>query len=149
MKAGGSKQVRCAIYTRVSTDQGLEQDFNSLDAQGEAWLSVGRCEDTAELGTSTEKSEVVRAGAKELDALGAHEHTQRRAVGHAARTAFAFIERRIAEDLLAGEVHLVVQVRATGPSTSPAVQAVSTVRSRPAAIYLGLGRLAQPQLEVA
>jgi site-specific DNA recombinase len=26
----------CAIYTRVSTDQGLEQDFNSLDAQREA-----------------------------------------------------------------------------------------------------------------
>ena len=36
MKAGGAKQVRCAIYTRVSTDQGLEQDFNSLDAQREA-----------------------------------------------------------------------------------------------------------------
>ena len=32
----GAKQVRCAIYTRVSTDQGLEQDFNSLDAQYEA-----------------------------------------------------------------------------------------------------------------
>ena len=30
------KSVRCAIYTRVSTDQGLEQDFNSLDAQFEA-----------------------------------------------------------------------------------------------------------------
>ena len=29
-------QVRCAIYTRVSSDQGLEQDFNSLDAQREA-----------------------------------------------------------------------------------------------------------------
>ncbi len=29
-------RVRCAIYTRVSTDQGLEQDFNSLDAQYEA-----------------------------------------------------------------------------------------------------------------
>ena len=28
--------MRCAIYTRVSTDQGLEQDFNSLDAQREA-----------------------------------------------------------------------------------------------------------------
>jgi DNA invertase Pin-like site-specific DNA recombinase len=27
---------RCAIYTRVSTGQGLEQDFNSLDAQREA-----------------------------------------------------------------------------------------------------------------
>ena len=36
MKAGGSKQVCCAIYTRVSTDQGLEQDFNSLDAQYDA-----------------------------------------------------------------------------------------------------------------
>src|SRR5262249_50969857 len=31
-----AKPVRCAIYTRVSTDQGLEQDFNSLDAQSDA-----------------------------------------------------------------------------------------------------------------
>ena len=30
------RSLRCAIYTRVSTDQGLEQDFNSLDAQREA-----------------------------------------------------------------------------------------------------------------
>ena len=36
MKTGTAKQVRCAIYTRVSTDQGLEQDFNSLDAQYDA-----------------------------------------------------------------------------------------------------------------
>src|ERR1700740_3520955 len=36
MKAGSTKVVRCAIYTRVSTDQGPEQDFNSLDAQYEA-----------------------------------------------------------------------------------------------------------------
>ncbi len=36
MKARSTKPVRCAIYTRVSTDQGLEQDFNSLDAQREA-----------------------------------------------------------------------------------------------------------------
>ena len=34
MKIG--KPIRCAIYTRVSTDQGLEQDFNSLDAQRDA-----------------------------------------------------------------------------------------------------------------
>lgn len=27
--------IRCAIYTRKSTDEGLEQDFNSLDAQRE------------------------------------------------------------------------------------------------------------------
>src|SRR6202167_3212393 len=30
------RSLRCAIYTRVSTDQGLEQDFNSLDAQYDA-----------------------------------------------------------------------------------------------------------------
>ena len=27
---------RCAIYTRKSSDEGLEQGFNSLDAQREA-----------------------------------------------------------------------------------------------------------------
>jgi len=31
-----SPGVRCAIYTRKSTEDGLEQDFNSLDAQHEA-----------------------------------------------------------------------------------------------------------------
>jgi DNA invertase Pin-like site-specific DNA recombinase len=36
MKRGSAKHVHCAIYTRVSTDQGLEQDFNSLDAQYDA-----------------------------------------------------------------------------------------------------------------
>src|SRR6202046_3861204 len=30
------KAVRCAIYTRVSTDHGLDQEFNSLDAQHDA-----------------------------------------------------------------------------------------------------------------
>ena len=29
-------RVRCAIYTRKSSDEGLDQDFNSLDAQHEA-----------------------------------------------------------------------------------------------------------------
>ena len=28
--------VRCAIYTRKSSEEGLEQDFNSLDAQRES-----------------------------------------------------------------------------------------------------------------
>lgn len=30
------KTVRCAIYTRKSTEEGLQQEFNSLDAQREA-----------------------------------------------------------------------------------------------------------------
>ena len=36
MKRETQKSLRCAIYTRVSSDQGLEQDFNSLDNQREA-----------------------------------------------------------------------------------------------------------------
>ena len=41
------KQVRCAIYTRKSTEEGLEQAFNSLDAQresAEAYISAQRHE---------------------------------------------------------------------------------------------------------
>jgi DNA invertase Pin-like site-specific DNA recombinase len=34
-----SKKLRCAIYTRKSTDEGLEQAFNSLDAQREACMA--------------------------------------------------------------------------------------------------------------
>ena len=30
------KLLRCAVYTRKSTEDGLEQEFNSLDAQFEA-----------------------------------------------------------------------------------------------------------------
>jgi site-specific DNA recombinase len=36
MTATAIKKVRCAIYTRVSTEAGLDQDFNSLDAQYDA-----------------------------------------------------------------------------------------------------------------
>ncbi|MCC6394004.1 MAG: recombinase family protein [Bryobacterales bacterium] len=38
---GAPMPIRCAIYTRKSTDEGLNQDFNSLDAQrdaGEAYI---------------------------------------------------------------------------------------------------------------
>jgi site-specific DNA recombinase len=36
MRIPAVKAVRCAIYTRVSTDHGLDQEFNSLDAQYDA-----------------------------------------------------------------------------------------------------------------
>src|SRR5262244_183115 len=47
------RKLRCAVYTRKSSEEGLEQEFNSLDAQREAceayvasqkaegWLLVG------------------------------------------------------------------------------------------------------------
>ena len=40
-------RVRCAVYTRKSTDEGLDQDFNTLDAQreaGEAFINSQRGE---------------------------------------------------------------------------------------------------------
>ena len=36
MPAESARSLRCAIYTRKSTEHGLEQEFNSLDAQREA-----------------------------------------------------------------------------------------------------------------
>ncbi|MDX5361915.1 MAG: recombinase family protein [Alphaproteobacteria bacterium] len=37
-----AKKLRCALYTRKSTEEGLEQDFNSLDAQREAGAAYVR-----------------------------------------------------------------------------------------------------------
>ena len=51
------RRIRCAVYTRKSTEEGLEQEFNSLDAQREAceayiasqkhegWELIGRAYD--------------------------------------------------------------------------------------------------------
>ena len=39
--------IRCAIYTRKSSEEGLEQEFNSLDAQresGEAYIASQKAE---------------------------------------------------------------------------------------------------------
>jgi len=33
------RKIRCAIYTRKSSEEGLEMEFNSLDAQREAALA--------------------------------------------------------------------------------------------------------------
>src|SRR5437868_4380209 len=47
MPAPSPARIRCAIYTRKSTDEGLEQDFNTLDAQreaGEAFIASQRHE---------------------------------------------------------------------------------------------------------
>ena len=48
-----SGRLRCAIYTRKSTEEGLERDFNSLDAQREAcaaYIASQKHEGWTELG---------------------------------------------------------------------------------------------------
>jgi DNA invertase Pin-like site-specific DNA recombinase len=67
------RPVRCAIYTRKSTEEGLEQDFNSLDAQrescaayitsqkAEGWTSVdGRYDDGGYSGGTLERPALQR-----------------------------------------------------------------------------------------
>ena len=36
MRDSARRTIRCAIYTRKSSEEGLDQEFNSLDAQFEA-----------------------------------------------------------------------------------------------------------------
>jgi site-specific DNA recombinase len=73
MKAPSVKPVRCAIYTRVSTEHGLDQEFNSLDAQYEAasayiksqahagWtLTRSRYDDGGYSGGSTDRPDLQR-----------------------------------------------------------------------------------------
>ena len=73
MKAPSIKPVRCAIYTRVSTEHGLDQEFNSLDAQYEAasayiksqahagWTLIrSRYDDGGYSGGSTERPDLQR-----------------------------------------------------------------------------------------
>ena len=73
MKAPPVKPVRCAIYTRVSTEHGLDQEFNSLDAQYEAasayiksqahagWTLIrSRYDDGGYSGGSTERPDLQR-----------------------------------------------------------------------------------------
>ena len=41
------RRLRCAIYTRKSSEEGLDMEFNSLDAQREAceaYVASQRCE---------------------------------------------------------------------------------------------------------
>jgi DNA invertase Pin-like site-specific DNA recombinase len=39
VKSAPTRKLRCAVYTRKSSEEGLEQEFNSLDAQREAGLA--------------------------------------------------------------------------------------------------------------
>ena len=40
MEHARSRTRRCAVYTRKSSEEGLEQDFNSLHAQREACRGI-------------------------------------------------------------------------------------------------------------
>jgi hypothetical protein len=71
-------RLRCGIYTRKSTEEGLEQDFNSLDAQREAaeafiqsqrregWIALPeRYDDGGFTGANMDRPALQRPGAGE------------------------------------------------------------------------------------
>src|SRR6476661_2522170 len=73
MKAPSVKPVRCAVYTRISTEHGLDQEFNSLDAQYDAspayiksqahagWILIrSRYDDGGYSGGSTDRPDLQR-----------------------------------------------------------------------------------------
>ncbi len=86
MKPASIKPRRCAIYTRVSTEHGLDQEFNSLDAQYDAasayiksqahagWALIrSRYDDGGYSGGSTDRPDLQRLlddiGARKIDVI--------------------------------------------------------------------------------
>ena len=73
-------RIRCAVYTRKSSDEGLDQDFNSLDAQYEAcsayiasqrhegWTQVRRRYDDGGISGGTLERAALQALLAEVDA---------------------------------------------------------------------------------
>lgn len=86
-KNGTPKTTRCAIYTRKSTDEGLDQEFNSLDAQRQA----------GELYIASQKSEGWICLPQRYDDGGF-------SGGNIERPAL----KRMLDDIAAGEIDLIV-----------------------------------------
>ena len=119
MKTGGSKKVRCAIYTRVSTDQGLEQDFNSLDAQYDASQAYIRSQQHA--GWTMVRSKYDDGGFSG---------------GNTDRPTL----QRLLEDVRAGKVDIiVVYFRDNSPKIASRPEKVSTETEPPAAMPANWG----------
>ena len=60
MKAPSVRPVRCAIYTRVSTEHGLDQEFNSLQSACPQFAHL--CKDRIEIAFSAGINERSRTG---------------------------------------------------------------------------------------
>ena len=56
MPASDARRKRCAVYTRKSSEEGLEQEFNSLHAQREACEAYIRSQRHSRLSISSESS---------------------------------------------------------------------------------------------
>lgn len=81
------KSIKCAIYTRKSTDEGLEKEFNTLEAQREAGLNYV-------------KSQVHQG----WEALAEHYDDGGYSGGNMNRPAL----KRLFEDIKAGKVDMIV-----------------------------------------
>ena len=85
--------IRCAIYTRKSSDEGLEQEFNSLDAQREAceayivsqrhagWVALADMYDDGGLSGGTMERPALLARLEKCQKLGSFFDLNRRGAG--------------------------------------------------------------------
>ncbi len=85
--ANNSRLRRCAVYTRKSSEEGLQQEFNSLDAQREAGVAYVR----------SQAGEGWRLVETEYDDGGISGGTLERPA-----------LRRLLEDIAAGKIHVIV-----------------------------------------
>ena len=66
------RKIRCAVYTRKSTEEGLEQEFNSLDAQREAceaYIASQRSEGWVAVAATATTTAAISGGTLERPAL--------------------------------------------------------------------------------
>jgi site-specific DNA recombinase len=80
MKSEGTRKRHCAVYTRKSSDEGLDQEFNSLDAQreaceayiasqvGEGWRLVGTHYDDGGISGGTMNRPALRRLLEDIEA---------------------------------------------------------------------------------
>ena len=91
------RKLRCAVYTRKSTEEGLEQEFNSLDAQREAceayvasqkaegWLLVPDRYDDGGFSGGTLERPALRRLLADIEASGSTSSSSTRSTGSAGR----------------------------------------------------------------
>ena len=114
---------RCAIYTRKSSDEGLDQAFNSLDAQREA----------GEAYVKSQASEGWKLIPKLYDDGGF-------SGGSMERPAL----RKLLDDVEAGKIDVVVVYKSASRADSVTVRASSTYAARAVRIAGLIGRVRAP-----
>lgn len=90
-----SRGLRCAIYTRMSTEEGLDQDFNSIDArQLRSLFQQSHCTASLNTGTGKQASETNGQKGENSAANGPHIPPSSVSLSRKPRKTRSYSERR-------------------------------------------------------